>query len=257
MTKKRYLEVFHQLKIFQKKDVLSLTQDENAAKELLRRYKKMGLISQIRRDLYSATDLANKASLATKYEIAGRITPSACLSYHAALEYHGLANQVFYELYVSSDERFNNFEYEGIRYTYCESKISRGVIRPPMDALVKVTDLERTVVDCIDCIGRSGGLEELIVSFSLITCLKETRLLEYLNEYKKQVLYQKTGFILSYFKDGMKIGEDFFNACRANVGNSIRYLTNTYESDTYFKEWQLYAPENILSFLEQGGNVSV
>jgi hypothetical protein len=26
------------------------------------------------------------------------------------------------------------------------------------------------------------------------------------------------------------------------------------ESDTYFKEWKLCAPQNILSFLEQGGN---
>jgi hypothetical protein len=30
-------------------------------------------------------------------------------------------------------------------------------------------------------------------------------------------------------------------------------MTDTQESNTYFKEWQLYAPANILSFLEQGG----
>jgi predicted transcriptional regulator of viral defense system len=142
---KKYLEELHQLGIFHKKDVLSFIKDDNAAKELLRRYKKTGLISQIRRDLYSVNDLANKATLATKFEIASQITPSAYLSYHAALEYHGLANQVFYELYVSSEERFNNFEYEGISYTYCKSGISPGVVKPPMDSLVKVTDLERTV----------------------------------------------------------------------------------------------------------------
>jgi predicted transcriptional regulator of viral defense system len=147
---KKYLEELHQLRIFNKKDVLLLTKDDNAAKELLRRYKKMGLISQIRRNLYSVNDLANKATLATKFEITGRITPSAYLYYHAALEYHGLANQVFYELYVSSEDRFNNFEYEGISYTYCQSVISTGVVNPPLDSMVKVTDLERTVVDCIE-----------------------------------------------------------------------------------------------------------
>jgi len=250
---KKYLEELHQVGIFQKKDVVSLTQDDNAAKELLRRYKKMGLISQIRRNLYSVNDLANKTTLATKFEIASRITPSAYLSYHAALEYHGLANQVFYEIHVSSDERFNHFEYEGIGYTYCESKISLGVVNPRMDSMVKVTDLERTVVDCIDFIGRSGGLEELIMSFSLITYLKEENVLKYLNEYRKQALYQKTGFILSYFQHEMKLGDHFFDECRAKVGKSVRYLTNSHESNTYFKKWKLYAPENILSFLEQGG----
>ena len=44
---KKYLEELHRLRIFSKRDVLSLTQDDNAAKELLRRYKQMGLISQI------------------------------------------------------------------------------------------------------------------------------------------------------------------------------------------------------------------
>jgi predicted transcriptional regulator of viral defense system len=254
---KKYLEEFHQLKIFHKKDVLSFAQDENAVKELLRRYKKLGLISQIRRDLYVVNDLADKTNLATKFEIASRITSSSYLAYHAALEYYGLANQVFYELYVSSDERFNNFEYEGINYTYCDSRILVGVVNPPMDSLVKVTDLERTVVDCIDCIGRSGGLEELIASFSLITFLKEEQLLNYLKAYNKQVLYQKAGLILSYFQNEMKLSDNFFIECRSQISNSIRYLTDPNESNTYFKEWKLYAPENILSFLEQGGNENV
>lgn len=57
--------------------MFSLTNDDNAAKELLRRYKQLGLISQIRRNLYSVNDLANKATLAAKFEIASQITPSA------------------------------------------------------------------------------------------------------------------------------------------------------------------------------------
>jgi len=250
---KKYLETFHQLGVFHKKDVLSIAKDENAAKELLRRYKKSGLISRIRRDLYCVNDLANKATVPTKFEIAGQITPSAYLSYHAALEYYGLVNQVFYELHISSDERFNSFDYEGIRYTYCKSGTSLGVVNPPMDAMVKVTDLERTVVDCMDSIERSGGLEELVMCFSLITYLKEKQVLTYLESYNKQFLYQKAGFVLSYFQQELKFSDDFFNECRRRIGKSIRYLTNSHESNTYFKEWKLYAPENILSFLEQGG----
>ena len=249
---KKYLEEFHQLGLFSKKDVLTFFKDANTAKELLRRYKKMGLISQIRRDLYGANDLANKVTLATKFEIAGKITPSAYLSYHSALEYYGLANQVFHELYVSSEKRFNNFEYEGIRYTYCKSVISLGVVNPPMDSMVKVTDLERTVVDCLDSIGRSGGLEELVLSLSMITLLKEERLLTYLEAYNKQVLYQKAGFILSYFQKEMKLSDNFFRECRKKTGNSIRYLIDTTNTQMYHSVWKLYAPENILSYLEQG-----
>jgi predicted transcriptional regulator of viral defense system len=253
----KYIEELHGLKIFHKKDVVELTKDANTAKEILRRYKKQGLISQVRRDLYVVTDLASKASLASKYEIAGHITSSSYLSHHAALEYHGLANQVFYELYISSKETFNNFDYEGISYTFCQSVSETGVVTPLTDSLIRVTDLERTMLDCINRIDLSGGLEELIECLAIITYVDENRLSDYLNHFDKQVLYQKAGFILSYFQKEMKLSDAFFEQCKSKIGKSTRYLTDTRESDTYFKEWRLCAPQNILSFLEQGGNERV
>jgi predicted transcriptional regulator of viral defense system len=250
----KYIEALHELKIFHKKEVVALIENENAAKEILRRYKKQGIISQVRRDLYVVTDLASKVSLASKFEIAGHITPSSYLAYHAALEYHGIANQVFYEIYVASEEAFNNFDYEGISYTFCPSKSKAGIVNPLMDSLIRVTDLERTMLDCIHRIDLSGGLEELIECFVLITYVNESKLLDYLQDFDKQILYQKAGFILSYFQKEMKLSDAFFEKCKSKIGKSTRYLTDAQESDTYFKEWKLCAPQNILSYLEQGGN---
>jgi len=253
----KYIEEFHKLKIFRKKDVMLLTGDENAAKELLRRYKQQELISQVRRDLYVSTDLISKTSSASKYEIGSQINSSSYLSYHAALEYHGLANQVFYEMQISAKERFNNFEYNGINYIYSESKFEAGVVTPLTDTLVRVTDLERTVLDSINQIDRSGGLEEMIACFALITYVDEKKLQDYLNLFNKQILYQKTGFVLSYFQQEMKLSNSFFMYCKERIGKSIRYLTDKQESNTYFEEWKLCAPQNILSSLEQGGNINV
>jgi len=251
----KYLEKLHRLKIFHKKDVAD---DPNTAKEILRRYRKQGFIFQVRRDLYVATDLATKTSLAGKFEIAGQITPSSCLSYHAALEYHGLAHQVFYEMYVSSCEAFKNFDFDGISYVYIPLKSDLGVVRPVTDNFVRVTDLERTVIDCINRIDLSGGLEELIQCLAVITYIDEFKLLKYLQCFDKQFLYQKTGFMLGYFHKEMKLSETFFEICKSKIGRSTRYLTDdTQESNTYFKEWKLCAPRYILSFLEQGGNEHV
>jgi predicted transcriptional regulator of viral defense system len=120
-----------------------------------------------------------------------------------------------------------------------------------------VTDLERTVLDCINQIDRSGGLEEMIECFALITYLNENKLQDYLKQFNKQVLYQKTGLVLSYFQKEMKLSDAFFELCKSKIGKSIRYLIDKQESNAYFSEWKLYAPKNILSFLEQGGNVNV
>lgn len=253
----KYIEDLHKLRIFQKKDVVTIIKDENAAKEILRRYKKQGLISQIRRNLYVATDLASKISIASRFEIASHITSSSYISYHAALEYHGIAHQVFFELHVSSEEFFKSFDYDGISYTFCKSQTGIGITNPLTDSLIRVTDLERTVLDCINRIDLSGGLEELIECLALITFINESNLLCYLHQFNKQFLFQKTGFILGYFQKEMKLSNSFFITCKSKIGKSTRYLTDNYDSDTYFREWQLCAPRNILSFLEQGEAINV
>ena len=64
-----------------------------------------------------------------------------------------------------------------------------------MSGNVKVTTLERTVIDCIDRIDRSGGTEELLQSIRSVQYLDENRLLEILEDYNKATLYKKTGFV--------------------------------------------------------------
>jgi len=155
---KKYLEELHKLKLFRLKDIVVISGNENSAKDILQNYKKQKLVCHIRRDLYSVTDLASKIHTANKFEIASQITDSSYLSYHSALEYHGLAQQVFYDIYVSSNKKFNSFEFDEINYLFCQSKIDLGVTTPSADTLIHVTDLERTVIDCIDRIDRSGGI---------------------------------------------------------------------------------------------------
>lgn len=249
----KYLDELHKLRIFQLKDVEKLAGNRSTAKDLLQNYKKQQLISQVRRDLYVVTDLATKTSLATKFEIAGKITPTSYLSYQSALEYHGLAHQVFYNVWVSSESRFNTFGFEGITFQQCDSKSMAGVIRANANSFIKVTNLERTVIDCIDKIERCGGIEELIQNFSLITFLDEELLLDYLDDYGKQFLYQKAGFLLEYFRQEVKLSDRFFETCKQKIGDSTRYLTDPSESSSYFKQWKLCAPANVLSVFEQGG----
>jgi len=251
---KRYLERLHQLKLFHLKEAVSLTGSEDSAKALLYSYKKQGLVNQIRRDLYTVTDLATKINAANKFEIGSHINPSAYLSYHTALEYHGVAHQIFYDLYVASEQRFNEFNFDDIHYSYCISPIKSGVYSPTMDSLVKVTNLERTVIDCLDRIDRGGGLEEIIHCFSLITYLDEKKLSAYLADYNKLSLYRKVGFVLQYFSDNVKISNEFILDCQQKGGQHTIYLTSPEESSAYFSEWKLCAPKNILSYLEQGEN---
>jgi predicted transcriptional regulator of viral defense system len=67
---------------------------------------------------------------------------------------------------------------------------------------VRVTNLERTVIGSIKGFERIGGLEELLNSLSIIPYLDETKLKTYLNAYREQGLFQRTGYLLENFGEG-------------------------------------------------------
>jgi len=249
-----YIEKLHALKIFELKDVVSLTGKMRSAQELLRNYTKKAWVIQIRRNLYAVTDLATKTIMANKFEIGSHVSPSSYISYHSALDYHGLAHQQFFTMHVSSESRFNNFGFEDIRYLYCKSNIAEGIDVPLLNTKVRVTDPERTVIDCLDRIDRAGGLEELVHCLAMINYLNEDKLLYYLDLYKKAFLYKKAGFVLSKFQKRLRLSENFVSICHNKGANHVKRLTDKQESNIFHKKWNIYAPMNILSFLEQGNN---
>ncbi|NMB96878.1 MAG: hypothetical protein GYA02_09765 [Clostridiaceae bacterium] len=82
-------------------------------------------------------------------EIGSNITNSSYISHHSTFSYYGFTNQAFYEIYVSSDTRFNDFVFEGITYRFVQSKLSEGIVKTMTNPLIYITDIERTIVDSI------------------------------------------------------------------------------------------------------------
>jgi predicted transcriptional regulator of viral defense system len=235
-------------------DVVEITGNRNTASGIIQNYLKKGYIQKVKRDLYVAVDLASDEPVADKYTIASHLTDSAYISHHSALEYHGCANQVSYEVYVSSIKRFHDFEFGGFKYRYVMSRIDDGVVEKSNG--VKVTDLERTIIDSINDFEKIGGLEELLRCLELIPYADEAKLLNYLNRYAKQFLFQKTGYVLEHFRDSMQLSERFFEACEAHIEKSVRYLYRGLEREKniYNKRWRLFVPPDLLAIVSEGAN---
>lgn len=252
-----YIEKFHELRIFTLDEAASIVGNKHSALALLNRYAGAGLVKRVRRNLYAAVNLGTKAMEVNQFQIASHITPTACVAYHSAFEYYGFAHQVFFTTYVASGSLFNGFECDGMTYQYCSAKLDIGVEVPPMDALVRVTDLSRTVVDCIDRIDRCGGLEELCQCLNAIPYLEGSEIARYLEAYNKRALYKKAGFILSHFMGKLKDGDALLDVCHKYGAQGVDRIQPDSQENVYHKEWGLYAPDNILSFLEQGSYASI
>lgn len=254
---KDYLHKLHKMKLFSLQDVTQLTHNESTAKSFLSAGIKNGTICRVKMNLYAVTDLATMRCAANKYEIASHISETACVAYHSAMEYHGLGYQVFNEVSVITPYAFKTFEFEGLTYIRRQPTIDEGVMTPLMDSKVRVTDLERTIVDCIDRIKYAGGLEELMNNLSAITYVDEDKLHSYLEDYGKAYLYQKAGFLLSMFKKQMRLSAGFFRRCKANIGQSTRYLTDVSENILYDTEWRLCVPADLSDSISMPTNTAL
>jgi predicted transcriptional regulator of viral defense system len=248
----KYYKELTELQCFTRADVERITDNAKTADSLLTNYQKKGYIESVKRNLYVAVSMETGQAVASRYRIASHITDGAYISHHSAFEYYGYANQVFYELYVSGDKRFNSFEYDDVVYRHIAPRVSIGVEEKPDG--VRVTDIERTVLDSINDFDKIAGLEELLRCLELIPLINEEKLLEYLERYGKQFLYQKAGYVLNHLKEELRLSERFFEVCERKVSKSVRYFYNgiEHEQNAFDNRWQLFVPKNLLKILSQG-----
>lgn len=124
------------------------------------------------------------------------------------MEYYGIANQVFSNVFVGSLTRFNNFVFNDNEFIFKSAKNIKFV-NNIINEGIKVSSLEKTIVDCIDNINLAGGIEEILNALEQIKYLNEKKILEILLDINKMVLYQKVGYLLELYNNQFEFSDDF------------------------------------------------
>lgn len=227
--------------LFTFEDVMGAGLTKQGAASALRRQQSQGKIQKLRRGLYARVNPLTGGIYATKFEIAAALHPGSVVAYHTALEYHGVGHQAFFEAYCLCPSRYNEETVDGVTYRFFAQTIKEGVVERFGSAGISVTDLERTVVDCLDRVDLCGGYEELCNCFALIPSLQSENVLKYLRLYGKKNLYQKAGFVLA--KLGIRgLEECFFAECKKNAGLAYVDLCATGEKGVIDSKWRVKAP---------------
>lgn len=239
-----------ELRCFTYDDMIRLTGSESAAEWKIKNYLQKGYIERVRRDLYVVISLETEQPIPNRFQIASCVAGDACVSHHSAFEFYGYANQVFYDVYFTTSKRVRPFEYDGLHYQPVIWRGNAGI--QEINNGVRVTSLERAVIDGIADFTRIGGLEELLRCIVLIPSLNEQNLLDVLKTYKRGQLYQKTGYILEAFKDDLQLSDAFFEECAAGTSNSKMYLFKKQDDFVFHEKWKLYGPEELKKLIDKG-----
>lgn len=239
-----YFELL-KIPVFSVDDVNKFYNNLDSARSAIKRLMKENMVAKIRNNMYTCISGETEQPVANRFQIACNITPTAYISHHTAMEYYGITDQVFYEVYVSSDTSFRDFEFDGYTYHYMVSKGNEGIATPAFSGGIRVTTPERTIIDSIKDMDKIAGMEEVIQDISCMKKLQEKRLLNYLEHISNQFLYQKTGFLLSERKEQLGLSDDFFKECQRKIGKSKRYLSRDLAGGVYNDEWKLVVPQHL------------
>lgn len=243
----KYYENFLKLGVFNLEEAQEVVGSANNAKVLLNAYTKKGLVKRVRRDLYFAVNLENRHSTVDRYLVGSKISKSAYLTYHTAFELHGLSHQVGTVVYVASDSKISDFEFEGVWYKYVGRGIPEGVLSYRQNKDIRLTDLERTVIDSINRPEFCGGLFELDEILKVCQVLDEEKILKYLQLYNKKFLYKKAGYFLERYQESLGISNRLLMFVEGKIGKGKKYLSEEALNGEgmFLKRWGLIVPKTM------------
>lgn len=245
----KYYEQMLELGCFNKSKIIELTGTDAAAKSILYDYQKKGYIEKVKRDLYVVISLETKQPVLSRYQIGSQLYPDAVISHHSAFEVFGYANQVFYEVYVETESRFRDFEYNRIWYYHMRKNICKDVVT---NGKLRVTGIEQTIVDSIKDFNKIAGLEEVLRCIMLVPGVREDKLLEAISAYNNMFLYQKCGYILEQLQDDLGLSNSFFEYLSRHVTDSKRYLIKENRQNVWNPKWKLYVPDYFMHLVDKG-----
>lgn len=212
-------------------------------------------IKPIKRGLYYVEALSDARShrVIEPFLVAAKLANDCVLAYHSALELHGVAYSYTHRIYFYSGTRTRRFEFMDAEYIPVQKKVTWGVISIEREGgIVRMTDRERTVLDCLDRPDYAGGLEELFKSLDLFPSVDFDKMRGYLKKIGKVILYAKAGFLLEHFKERWNVSDALLSEIEKEVqGKESRYFCAKKGHSRLIRRWNLIIPDNFISLLRE------
>jgi len=231
----------------------------NTRKALLTYYRKLGRILRVRRGLYAVVPFGSSpdSSPVDLYLLASKMTKDAVVGYHTALEFHGKAYSLYNRIHYLSTQRslpvkFRSYEIRRVSVPQPlmvngKEMFDVGSYRRSGGAL-RVTNLERTLVDVLDRPELSGSWEEIWRSLPSIEFFNIEQILEYVILLGNATTAAKVGFFLEQHKEDLIVEDIHLKPLRDLRPHQPHYMSRSRRKNgRWIKKWNLMVPDEILN----------
>jgi predicted transcriptional regulator of viral defense system len=226
---------------------------------LLAHHVESGRILRIRRGLYAVVPVGTDASnlVVDPFLLAGKIVDDAVLAYHTALEAHGRAYSIFRRCtYLTRRNSGRAFEFQGVTYQGVShpkafqdpGRENLGIgIQDRAGLDIRITELERCLVDVLDRPNLSGTWEEIWRSLESIEYLKLDLVLEYAAVLGSATTAARVGFFLEQHRESLMVPEEVLDELERLRPRNPHYMEHKDRpGGRLLKRWNLIVPSAVL-----------
>jgi len=235
------------------------TGNPRTKESLLGLHSKAGRILRVRRGLYVVVPYGTVPDdCPVDYCLIGsKITDDSVLGYHTALEFHGRAYSVFEQSFYLTTRAARPFRFRSHIFRKVmvpaslrgKSQDGFGVkVAERQGIEVRVTSLERTLVDVLDRPDLSGSWEEIWRSLEMVEFFNLDEVAEYVLLLGNSTTAAKVGFFLEQHREPLMVEDSHLKHLRDLRPKAPHYLIrNKRAPGRLVKEWNLVVPDEVLS----------
>lgn len=229
----------------------------------LTRWRQQGRIARVKQGVFIRPDaIGGRHGSSTDFiALASRMAPDAAVAYHTALEAHGFAQSLFERLTFVTWTKAKPTSFEGRLFIPVRPRApllasGRGerwieqIDRAGLE--IRVTSLERTLVDVLDRPDLAGGVEEVWRSLHAVPALDPRLLEEYVNLVGSKTLAAKVGFFLEARREELVVPAALLERLRRRIPGAPVYMDRR-RKGRLVSRWALLVPAELLDG-EVGGD---
>jgi predicted transcriptional regulator of viral defense system len=190
------------------------------------------------------------------YLVAAKMAEDAVLAYHTALELHGKAYSVYEHFFYLTAHSprplvFRSFHFRGVPFQKAlrtKNKENFGVAVAERTGLnVRVTSLERTMVDAFDRPDLAGSWEEIWRSLESVEFFDLDKVIEYVLLLENATTAASVGFFLEQHRESWMVEDSHLKPLRQLRPRQPHYLDRAHRKDgRLVADWNLVVPAAVL-----------
>lgn len=220
-------------------------------------YTRSGRLKRVRRGLYASVPVGATPENVQidPFLLAGKMADDVVLAYYTALAFFGKVYSIHERYYYCTHRKVRSTSFQGAEYIdvlFPKALLLHNQEEYGVDTLersgldIRVTGLERTLVDVLDRPKYSGTWEEIWRSLEMIEYVDLDQVVEYTLLLDNATTIAKVGWFLEQHRDALMVPEEYLNRLAERRPLKPHYMERRQqEASRMVSRWNLLAPRSL------------